>query len=98
MAAGTRYWREQCAARVRAERRPCWLHAHGLCKYNGAPIDYTARFPHPRSFSADHIIPTNAGGRDTYRNCGASHLRCNTARHDQLIHAAATNDVTEPGL
>ena len=86
MAAGTRRWRTICAI-IKAEHQPCWL-----C---GEPIDPALRWPHPYSFSGDHVIPTHHGGQDTYENARSSHLRCNCARHADDI---ATNDCTEPGL
>jgi len=76
MAAGTRRWRTICAA-VKREGRPCHLCTE--------PIDPTLRWPHPRSFSGDHLHPSHTGGPDTYANCGATHLTCNTARHDNPL-------------
>ena len=84
MAAGHRRW-TAISQQVKAERRPCWLAAHGMCTFNGEPIDYQASWPDRRSFSADHITPTNHGGLDTYENCGATHLSCNNARHDDPV-------------
>ena len=76
MAAGHRHWRQVCAI-VKAEHRTCHL-----CHQ---PIDTTLRWPHPLSFSGDHLTPTANGGTDTYPNCGASHLTCNCARHDDPL-------------
>lgn len=86
MPAGTRLWRK-IALWLRDQHRPCWLHQYGMCKFNGAPIDYTAHHLHPMAFSADHRTPTSRGGLDTYDNAEASHRRCNCARHDDDIPA-----------
>lgn len=91
MPAGHRRWRT-IAATVRNENRPCWLHEHGLCIHNGQPIRYDLAWPHTLSYSADHITPTNHGGHDTYTNCAATHLGCNTARHDRILTMNARSD------
>lgn len=60
-------------AQVRREERTCWL-----C---GEPIDLALTFPHPRSFSVDHVQPVELAGAQTdRRNMRAAHLRCNQRR------------------
>lgn len=81
MPAGHRRWTD-ISRRLKAQHLPCYLHQHGLCKFNGEPIDYTAHHLEPRAFSADHIVPTHKGGQDTATNAGPTHRRCNCARHD----------------
>jgi 5-methylcytosine-specific restriction endonuclease McrA len=73
--------REQYLTRARAHRNPdgslgehCWL-----C---GNPIDYRLKFPHPKSWSLDHLIPLDDNPRlllDS-RNFRSSHLDCNRHR------------------
>jgi 5-methylcytosine-specific restriction endonuclease McrA len=50
----------------------CWL-----CLQ---PIDYTLTGRQPRAFSADHITPTDLGGKDTRSNLKPSHYGCNSRR------------------
>jgi hypothetical protein len=53
---------------------PCWL-----C---GQPIDYRLKFPHPRSWSLDHVIPVkeNPALMLNQSNWRSSHLDCNNHR------------------
>ncbi|ADG97643.1 conserved hypothetical protein [Segniliparus rotundus DSM 44985] len=70
-------------ARLRAERRPCWI-----CRQ---PIDYNAPPEHPDSFQADHAYPraTHPHLAFDYQNLRASHARCNQTRGAaQPAHAA----------
>lgn len=50
----------------------CWL-----C---GLPINLTIAWPHPSSFSVDHVIPRSKGGTDALDNLRPSHLGCNSRR------------------
>ena len=60
-------------AEVRATEGTCWL-----C---GGAIDKSLRFPHPASFTVDHVHPVEMGGAQTDRaNMRAAHLRCNQKR------------------
>ena len=72
-AAATRSSRRsrRLAANLRAQRRPCCI-----C---GEPIDYTLRYPHPRSFSVQHVRPfsTHPHLREDPTNLDAAHLECN---------------------
>ena len=49
----------------------------GLCK---EIININLKFPNPKSFSVDHILPIYAGGHDTPDNVQASHLGCNARK------------------
>jgi 5-methylcytosine-specific restriction endonuclease McrA len=53
---------------------PCWL-----C---GQPIDYRLKFPHPRSWSLDHIVPIADNPRLALNptNYRSAHLDCNNYR------------------
>jgi 5-methylcytosine-specific restriction endonuclease McrA len=79
----TRVWR-QLAATQRAKRLPCFL-----C---GQPIDYDLQWPHPQSFSADHIKPYahHPELRTDPGNIASTHLRCNQVKGD--------NHHIQPGL
>ena len=73
--------REQYLFRAQHHRNPdgttgecCWL-----C---GQPIDYRLKFPHPRSWSLDHIIPVkeNPALMLNSSNFRSAHLDCNNHR------------------
>lgn len=70
-----RYW--QMRETLRRQNRPC-----GVCGY---PIDQQLKWPHPLSWSCDHIVPRSQLQPNDPRNWHISnarpaHLRCNTAR------------------
>lgn len=74
MARGTTArWRKITAAQ-RARRLPCFL-----C---GQPIDYDLHWPHPASFSADHVLPwiKHPELREDPGNVVSAHLRCNQSK------------------
>lgn len=55
------------------------------CHVCGYAIDPQIKWPHPGSWSADHIIPTSRLTPDDPRqwhisNLQAAHMRCNSAR------------------
>ncbi|MET3635654.1 HNH endonuclease [Curtobacterium oceanosedimentum] len=57
-------------------RRP-----HDPCRLCGKPIRYDHKFPHPLSFSVDHIVPIDRGGAwFDLSNLQAAHLSCNSAK------------------
>lgn len=64
---------------------PQWREAKSKCRARGGPcricgesIDYQLAFPHPRSFSAHHVIPIARGGAPyDQSNLVPAHLRCN---------------------
>lgn len=70
-----RPWR-RAKERVRRTQNTCHLCGH--------PIDKTLRWPHPMSFTVDHIIPVSTApelARDP-RNLAAAHLTCNSSKQD----------------
>lgn len=50
------------------------------CYLCNGPINYSLRFPHPKSPSVDHIKPISAGGSHTVENCAMTHLKCNNRK------------------
>ena len=64
-----------------------------VCHWCGRAIDMQLRYPHPASWSCDHIIPKVHLQPDDPRNwhisnlC-AAHLRCNQARGDKPMSQA----------
>lgn len=73
----------QIKANLRAQRRPCCL-----C---GQPIDYSLSFPHPDSFSTQHIKDwaTHPELREDPANVDAAHLICNQQRKTHTIGDAS---------
>lgn len=65
---------ERIKAELRSARGPCYL-----C---GQPIDYTQSYPHPESFTVDHVKSwiNHPELRDDPANCRAAHARCNAVK------------------
>lgn len=55
------------------------------CALCGEPIDYSLKWPDPRCFVLDHIIPIDAGGEDHIRNKQATHAACNSKKRARLV-------------
>jgi hypothetical protein len=59
-----------------------------ICQICRKRIGRKYTWPHPRSFSIDHIVPVSKGGDDVKANVQASHLVCNELKNargtDQL--------------
>lgn len=53
-----------------------------VCHLCGETIDQTLRFPHPKSFSVDHILPRSLNPELAMdrANLAASHLGCNSSK------------------
>ena len=56
-----------------------------ICHHCGYPIDMQLDYPHPLSWSCDHIVPTSQMTHDDPRqwhisNMRALHMRCNQSR------------------
>lgn len=52
----------------------------GLCGICHQPIDTALTYPHPMSFSIDHIIPRSVKPDHTFNNLRSTHLKCNMER------------------
>ena len=75
--------RKRVAARVRAGEPCC------LC---GRPIDLALKFPHPRSFTVEHRIPTSHGGADHGEDqLAPACLECNQRRGNGPAGTVGTN-------
>lgn len=76
-------------AQQKAKRLPCWL-----C---GQPIDYSKDYPHPDSFTADHIKPWARYPelRLDPGNVVSSHARCNWSKNDNEHHTAGLGGLSE---
>jgi hypothetical protein len=44
-------------------------------------INYSLKFPHPKSPSLDHVQPLSRGGAHSLENCAMAHLECNLKKH-----------------
>lgn len=68
---------KRMCAQVKREEPLCWL-----C---GKPIDPDLAYPHPRSFSLDHVIPVSQRPDLALvrTNARASHRVCNLKRGDR---------------
>lgn len=63
------YLRRRHRAAIASNKPPC-----ALC---GERIDYDLRWPHPRCFVVDHILPVKKGGADVLENKQPAHAECN---------------------
>ena len=55
------------------------------CAICGQPIDYDLKWPDPKSFVVDHIIPIARGGSHDYSNTQAAHADCNSKKRARLV-------------
>lgn len=87
--ANTRGSRRQkrLAANLRAQRRPCCI-----CRQ---PIDYSLQWPHPDSFSVEHILPwsTHPHLREDPSNLDAAHYSCNSSKGDGVRSTRLTGQL-----
>ena len=60
---------------IAAQGKPCWI-----C---GKPIDYALKWPDPKCFVVDHVVPIDKGGPDVLENCRPAHHRCNRIKSDK---------------
>lgn len=84
----TTRWKKIAAAQ-RAKKLPCFL-----C---GQPIDYSLKWPDPRSFSADHLQPWSRYPELRYDpgNVVSTHLQCNQVKGDSEHFSAGLGELSE---
>lgn len=70
---------------TRTHHRAALSRTQPPCAICGEPIDYTLRYPDPRAYVVDHIIPLNRGGTDTLHNKQPAHNACNREKSDKLV-------------
>lgn len=58
-----------------------------ICQICTGRIHRTARAPHPKSASLDHIVPMSLGGPHLYSNVQAAHFECNWQKGAGLVEA-----------
>lgn len=83
-----RQWRAVAKAQ-RAKRLPCF--------HCGQPIDYDLEWPHPESFSADHLKSWARYPELRYdpANVVSSHLLCNQKKGDSAHFSAGLGQLSE---
>ena len=59
-----------------------------VCHLCGGTIDPGLRGRHPMAATIDHVVPLARGGRHSYGNVKAAHLRCNSSRGDRDVRRA----------
>lgn len=63
----------------------CWiciLAGRGLWR---SRINLRLRWPHPRCFTRDHVVPRAHGGTDELGNLRAAHNQCNMSRGAKIL-------------
>ncbi|MEU4709495.1 HNH endonuclease [Nocardia salmonicida] len=59
-----------------------------VCHLCGGPIDTTLPYTHPRSWTADHLIPRSRGGH-LLGEMKAAHRDCNAKRGNKPLEAGS---------
>lgn len=78
--------REGRSDMLRKKHRAIIARAQPACYLCGEPIDYKLRYPDPRCFVVDHVIPIAKGGSDGLANKKAAHhlrMQLQEARTDR---------------
>ena len=70
-----------------AFKRRIYFKTDGRCGICRELIDLALKYPHPKSFSIDHIVPRSQNGGHSFSNLQPAHLDCNAKRGDSPIPA-----------
>lgn len=81
--------------RVRRQKLKSSTRNH-LCHLCGDPIDLSLPYPHPGSWSADHLIPVSLGGSND-GELRSAHLFCNQSRGNRKGLSQQTESEKEKG-
>lgn len=73
----------------RYEKLDVYKRDNGLCYICSEQIDVLLEWPHPKSYSIDHIVPLSKGGDNTLDNVASTHLRCNLSKFTKIIERSA---------
>jgi len=57
-----------------------WARDDGICALCGEAVDVGLKYPNPRSWSIDHVMPLSLGGQHRMDNVRITHLDCNVRR------------------
>ena len=77
--------REGRSDMLRKKHRATIARTKPACYLCGEPINYELRYPDPRSFVVDHVIPIAKGGSDELHNKRAAHHECNSKKRARLV-------------
>ena len=75
-------WRAQIIARWGAYCWLCVLDGKGLWR---SRINLRLKWPHPRCFTRDHVIPRSRGGTNDISNQRGAHKICNELRGNREV-------------
>lgn len=67
------------------ERRDIFNRDGGLCHICSGVVDLSVPYPHPQSFTVDHVIPISKGGPDIPANVATSHWICNKQKFTSIV-------------
>jgi hypothetical protein len=89
--------------RYLASRERLKLIGNHHCNWCGWPIDMQLRYPHPLSWSCDHVVPRSQLAPHDYRHwhidgLAEAHLRCNQARGDKPLPTRASPLPLDPSI
>lgn len=77
--------REYDNQRTPAFKRRLYFKTDGRCGICKELIDLAVKYPEPKSFSIDHIVPRSQGGSHAFDNLQPAHLDCNAKRQDKPL-------------
>ena len=80
--------REYQNARTPSFKRRVFFKSEGICGICHEMIDLRLKYPEPKTFSIDHIVPRANGGSHARENLQAAHLICNTKRGNSPLDRA----------
>jgi hypothetical protein len=69
----------------RYEKLDVFKRDNGTCYICSENIDVLLEWPHPKSFSIDHVVPLSKGGNNTLDNVASTHLRCNLSKFNKIV-------------
>lgn len=94
-----KYCRPDCLAKANQERRnkrtqDCYVEQvskHTVakrdkwrCQLCRKKVNQDLAYPHPMSWSLDHVIPLSLGGEHSYANAQLAHLACNIRKRNKI--------------
>lgn len=97
--AARKYCRPDCLVKANQERRnkrtrECYVEQvskHVVakrdkwrCQLCRKKVDASLAYPHPMSWSLDHVIPISRGGEHSYANTQLTHLVCNIRKRNKI--------------